>query len=328
MAASLPRREIGKDKQIRYRGPDGQFISKPQYEELTNSPADSLAMEMVKFEFPSKLRDFLAERIGEIQEKKPKPPTALGSREPTSGEEKGGNGSTPGPVERIPFEYPDEDLRPYDFTGWKIPGANLQRANLQGVSFREADLIGADLQGAQLQNARLNSSHLENANLNRANLTNADLSAAFLSRATLVSANLSGASLKRARLIETDLSEAKLPSADLSDADLTLAKLDGADVSQDQLSKASSRKYATRRGMLIEELEPADLRQKMTSGLSEEEVRTLCFDLYNMLNTNYTDLQGGSRGDKVRELIALCMRRGCIRELILACQRLNPRVDW
>ena len=68
----------------------------------------------------------------------------------------------------------------------------------------------------------------------------------------------------------------------------------------------------------------AELRQKIIQYFSEEEVRTLCFDL----GVEYADLPATGRAAKVRELVALMEDHGRLPELLAQLHRRRPNVDW
>ncbi len=69
---------------------------------------------------------------------------------------------------------------------------------------------------------------------------------------------------------------------------------------------------------------PTKLRQVLTTYFNETELRDLCFDL----RVDYESLPGTSKADKARELVAHFERRVLLRELIAACYRLRPNIDW
>jgi hypothetical protein len=66
------------------------------------------------------------------------------------------------------------------------------------------------------------------------------------------------------------------------------------------------------------------LRQTIVKSFSQEELRTLCFDL----GFNFDDLPGDGRAHKVRELIAYLERIGRTHELVAICTRLRPHIYW
>lgn len=68
----------------------------------------------------------------------------------------------------------------------------------------------------------------------------------------------------------------------------------------------------------------APLRQNITVRFSDQEIRTLCFDL----DVDYEDLPGEGKESKVRELIAYMRRRDRIPELVNYCCEQRPSVDW
>jgi hypothetical protein len=68
----------------------------------------------------------------------------------------------------------------------------------------------------------------------------------------------------------------------------------------------------------------ARFRQYLLNHFSEEEVKTLCFDL----EIDYDDLPGQGRTGKVRELLGHLERVGRIPDLIKLCQQLRPHIRW
>ncbi len=66
------------------------------------------------------------------------------------------------------------------------------------------------------------------------------------------------------------------------------------------------------------------LRQALVDAFNESELQTLCFDL----KIDYEVLPPGSKLDKTRELVALCLREQHIKELISLCEAARPKVDW
>ena len=68
----------------------------------------------------------------------------------------------------------------------------------------------------------------------------------------------------------------------------------------------------------------ARLRQELTEHFSDEELRTLCFDL----GLDYEDLPAQGKAGKARELIAEVERSANIAKLIELCRRLRPNVSW
>ena len=63
-----------------------------------------------------------------------------------------------------------------------------------------------------------------------------------------------------------------------------------------------------------------DLRHNLLTHFSEDELRTLCFDL----GVDFEALSGENKDGKVRELVAFLERRGRIPELIATCRELRP----
>ncbi|MEZ4594676.1 MAG: hypothetical protein R3D55_26555 [Chloroflexota bacterium] len=66
------------------------------------------------------------------------------------------------------------------------------------------------------------------------------------------------------------------------------------------------------------------LRQALVDAFNESELQTLCFDL----KIDYEALPPGSKLDKARELVALCLRDSRIGELVSLCESARPKVDW
>ena len=66
------------------------------------------------------------------------------------------------------------------------------------------------------------------------------------------------------------------------------------------------------------------LRQALVEAFNESELQTLCFDL----KLDYEALPPGSKLDKARELVALCLREERIAELISLCESARPKIDW
>lgn len=65
-------------------------------------------------------------------------------------------------------------------------------------------------------------------------------------------------------------------------------------------------------------------REALTNSFNESELQTLCFDL----NLDYENLPPGSKADKARELLALCLRTDRLPELIQRCAELRPHISW
>ena len=68
----------------------------------------------------------------------------------------------------------------------------------------------------------------------------------------------------------------------------------------------------------------AELRQRLTDHFSEDELRTLCFDM----GLDYEDLTGEGKTGKARELVALVERQNNMARLIAQCRLLRPNVQW
>ena len=75
----------------------------------------------------------------------------------------------------------------------------------------------------------------------------------------------------------------------------------------------------------VNELERlVQLREKITEHFSDDELRTLCFDL----GVDYESLGGEGKEGQARQLVAHCARHGHLAELYAKCSQLRPRVDW
>ena len=68
----------------------------------------------------------------------------------------------------------------------------------------------------------------------------------------------------------------------------------------------------------------ATLQQNLVDGLSEDELRTLCFDV----GVDYDCLPAEGKSGKARELVAHLERRKSIPEFIEICRRSRPDVVW
>jgi tetratricopeptide (TPR) repeat protein len=66
------------------------------------------------------------------------------------------------------------------------------------------------------------------------------------------------------------------------------------------------------------------LREKIVERFSDEEFRTLCFDL----GVEYESLGGEGKAGKVRELVALLARQERLPELVRELSARRPRVEW
>jgi hypothetical protein len=67
-----------------------------------------------------------------------------------------------------------------------------------------------------------------------------------------------------------------------------------------------------------------DLRLQIVEHFDDEELRTLCFDT----DVDYDNLRGQGKEAKARELIDFMQRQGRLGDLINACRKTRPRVDW
>lgn len=68
----------------------------------------------------------------------------------------------------------------------------------------------------------------------------------------------------------------------------------------------------------------SEFRQTVNMALSEEDLRTLCFDL----NIEYEDLPAQGKEGKVRELIAKMRREGHIENLNSHLSNIRPKINW
>lgn len=68
----------------------------------------------------------------------------------------------------------------------------------------------------------------------------------------------------------------------------------------------------------------ARLRQQLVDSFSEEELKTVSFDL----GIDYENLPAQGKAGKARELVAQCERTGRIPELVARCRKLRPNVSW
>lgn len=66
------------------------------------------------------------------------------------------------------------------------------------------------------------------------------------------------------------------------------------------------------------------LRQFFDTHFSEDELRTVCFDL----GVDYDNLAGAGKAGKARELVAYHERHGRISELMAVARQLRPDVYW
>jgi tetratricopeptide (TPR) repeat protein len=66
------------------------------------------------------------------------------------------------------------------------------------------------------------------------------------------------------------------------------------------------------------------LHQNLVAHFSDDELRTLCFDL----QVEYDDLPSQGRASRARDLIAFLVRRDRVTELIELCAKQRPNVDW
>ena len=68
----------------------------------------------------------------------------------------------------------------------------------------------------------------------------------------------------------------------------------------------------------------AQLLENLVLCFDLEELRTLCFDL----DVDFDSLRGEGKEGQARELVALCDRTDRLPDLIAACAKRRPRVDW
>lgn len=66
------------------------------------------------------------------------------------------------------------------------------------------------------------------------------------------------------------------------------------------------------------------LLKKLDAHFSDEEIRTLCFEL----NVDYDNLPGRAKKYKVRELLELLKRQMRVPELVKACSTIRPNIIW
>jgi len=68
----------------------------------------------------------------------------------------------------------------------------------------------------------------------------------------------------------------------------------------------------------------SDLRKLIASSFSDEEIRSLCFDL----GIDYEDVGGTTKSSKARELISLLIREGRLDEMLSECVKQRPNLGW
>ena len=68
----------------------------------------------------------------------------------------------------------------------------------------------------------------------------------------------------------------------------------------------------------------AELREKMVATLSEEDVRTLAFDM----GEDYENLEGERRFDLIRELVAALVKKVIVGALLVELKRSFPAISW
>jgi hypothetical protein len=98
-----------------------------------------------------------------------------------------------------------------------------------------------------------------------------------------------------------------------------------------EAEEAGARAYAAdmlaafRRAFHLESDNPrSNLLQNLDRHFSEEELRTLCFEL----RVDYENLSAQGKAGKVRELILHLERVGRTDELIDRCRKLRPNISW
>jgi DNA-binding NarL/FixJ family response regulator len=70
--------------------------------------------------------------------------------------------------------------------------------------------------------------------------------------------------------------------------------------------------------------ELAKLRQNLVDFFSEDELRTLCFDM----GIDYETLPAAGKDSKARELVAYIERRGLVSKFTAICRNRRPNVSW
>lgn len=68
----------------------------------------------------------------------------------------------------------------------------------------------------------------------------------------------------------------------------------------------------------------AQLRREIALRFSDDELKTLCFDL----GLDYEDLPANARAGRARELVLYCERTNLLDELVAACQSERPALPW
>jgi len=93
-------------------------------------------------------------------------------------------------------------------------------------------------------------------------------------------------------------------------------------------SKASVRAIGAASGRARRKRYLSKLRHILITRFSEEELRTLCWDLPAPADVDYDDLSGEGKAGKARELIGHLERRDLIPALVEIGKRLRPTVNW
>lgn len=74
----------------------------------------------------------------------------------------------------------------------------------------------------------------------------------------------------------------------------------------------------------LTQTELAELRAKIDRHFNESELKSLCFDI----GINYEQFSTETKQDKVREVLAYCLRYKRVSYLRTACRRARPNVSW
>jgi hypothetical protein len=75
---------------------------------------------------------------------------------------------------------------------------------------------------------------------------------------------------------------------------------------------------------LAEQLSPTLLHRLLVQHFSEDELKTLCFEL----GEDYDNLPGSGKANKARELVSWSQRNGRLVELAEMMQRVRPNIRW
>lgn len=129
----------------------------------------------------------------------------------------------------------DLDLRPYDFTGARLRGANLSMSNLDGVTLTDADLSDANLRYATLRGAMANGADFTRAGTGGAdfsNLTAQGASFRFSNMPHAVGGDFRNADFRSCRcgyLVGVDVRGASFVGAFFYEGQIVDTNVDGAD---------------------------------------------------------------------------------------------------